>query len=135
MAEKKKSISQIAAWLVIITLLGAALNIFLNIFSVPYTLLSNLLIPLGFFTLLSVMYTVNKFKFNTMLNLTLFVIIIGVLAFLSISSATIVPASYGIVYSIFQGLMPVMAGFIVGGIIVSVMGLLFLPGFKQKKLF
>jgi len=132
---QKDYMTQISQWLALITLLAASLNIFLNIFSVPYALLSNLLIPLGFFTLLSVMYTVNKFRFKTMLNLLIFIAIIGLLAYLSLNYATTVPASYGVVYSIFQGLFPVMSGFIIGGIVAGILGLLFVPGSKQKKLF
>ena len=75
MAKKAKG------WIMYLVLSMLALtgvNAFLELIALPYALLGTVVAVLGFFGIIAITYGYNEFKFRSLLDLTLYCVIIGI---------------------------------------------------------
>ncbi len=103
-------------YLLVISLIGAGLNVVLKIAGIILPFVDVILTILGFTAVVAMTYG----KLNKWLDLGVFAVFIGTLIFLTVSS--LVSPNLGIAYSIFAGLVPLMLGVIVGGVITAIIG-------------
>jgi len=133
-----KTIGNLAPWFAMLAIILAVVNVLVNVFSMAFPLLEYGSALVAFFAIPIILYSKNEMKFKSMLDLTLFTVIVGVfslilIAFLMYGST--LPVTLGIVLTIFNGFIPLMAGIVLGGVITVFIGFLNLPGSKKGKLF
>lgn len=131
MAKAKKDMKQYMVWLVTATLLLTGINVLLNVFAMAQPMLDGIVLLLGFASLLGLIYAYNEFKFKSLLDLTLLVVLIAGLAFLAMSGVVQTPSTNMLLTSIWNGFMSLITGLIVGGVIAIPIGLLRLKNFKK----
>jgi hypothetical protein len=134
----KSMVEQYAPWVALIALILTLINVAMGLLTME-ALAASLMIPsvviiLGFVSILMTLYALNKFQFRHMQDLTWFGAVVAILLFVTAGMAALVTPDTGIVYTIVQGFIPLLAGLVGGGVVALVVGFLYLPGSKKKKL-
>jgi hypothetical protein len=107
----------------------AGINALLKVLNVSYPLIDEMLVLLGFFGFLALVYGINKFKFRSLLDLTLLSVIVGILGF--ISSGALVSSSWGLVSQIYSGFAPLLTGLVIAGVITILVGMVNLKTLRK----
>lgn len=114
-------------WLMYLTMAifgVGGINILLRILNIAYPMLDTVLVFLGFFGLLVIAYGVNnKFQFKSKMDLLLWAGIVAMVVFIGSFGGQYISATPPLIQSIYQGLLPLIYGFVVAGLISVVVGI------------
>lgn len=127
MSKKKDWVT----WLAMAIFVLAGINVVLNLISMPYPLLSTVVLILGFFGIMAMVYGFNQFKFRSLLDLTLFSIMIGIFGVVGVGAGAFIPQNSMLVSQVFAGFQPLLTGVTVGGIIAALISFISLKQYKK----
>ena len=117
-----KEIRKWFRWLLTGSLLLVGLNILLNVFGMgtQLPLIGAILLPLGFFSAIGLLYIVKELEFKTLLDATLWfasVLLIGLTVLSPMLGVGQIISSNLLISAIFFGFQNFIYGFIIGGVI------------------
>ena len=118
-------------WVSLGLLILSGINVLIRVANQTFPILDYVLIAAGFFGILLMTYGMNEFRFKSLLDLVLFAVLIGVLGYLAILGLPEAVMSAPLIYQIFQGFAPLMAGLVVGGIVTIIVGLVRIKQIKK----
>lgn len=117
--------------LTILTLTG--LNVLLMILNIPFALLGTIISVLAFFGIIGVTYGYNKFKFRSLLDLTLYCVIIAIFGLLGTSTTVLLQTETPFLMQIIKGFQPLMTSVVLGGFVSAVIGMINLKSIKKTR--
>jgi len=123
----------IATSLITATLGLAGLNALLRLFNTIIPMMDALIAVLVFFSVFVMVYTINKFKFKTLMNLLFFVGFILVLVLILVYAGELINTSPPFVQAIYNGFLPLVYGIIPAGIVSGLVGFVRLDKIGGRK--
>lgn len=130
MAKKSKNW---VMYLVLTMLALTGINVLLEILAIPYALVGTVVAILGFVGILAITYGYNEFKFRSLLDLTLYCVIIGIFGLLGTGAGALIPSETPFLMQIFKGFQPLMTSVVVGGFVGAIVGMVNLGSIKRTK--
>ncbi len=130
MAKKSKDYVMYLA----LTMLGlTGVNALLEVLAIPYPFLGTVIAIVGFVGILAITYGYNEFKFRSLLDLTLYCVILGFFGLLGTGAGALIPSGTPFLMQIFKGFQPLMTSVVVGGFVGAIIGMVNLGSIKKTR--
>lgn len=120
-------------YFVLTTLTLTGLNVLLMILNIPFALLGSIIAVMAFIGIVGVTYAYNKFKFRSLLDLTLYSVIIAIFGLLGTSMTVLLQTETPFLMQIINGFQPLMTSVIIGGFVSAVIGMVNLKSIKKTR--